>query len=105
MLRRPRRRELKVLLSALRAFGSLDFLEENEILLNEKKEAFALSKDLAKFLDLHRLNYVHAGIKVGEVGSRRFRFSLYAANRPPGPAPTIMTSYFIHLLALPPKCI
>ncbi len=79
MLRRPRRRELKVLLSALRAFGSLDFLEENEILLNEKKEAFALSKDLAKFLDLHRLNYVHAGIKVGEVGSRRFRFSLEGA--------------------------
>ncbi len=77
MLRRPKKKELKVINSALRAFGSTDFLNENEIMIKEgSKEAYALSKDLAKFLELFKLNYVHAGIKVGEVGSRRFRFSL-----------------------------
>ncbi len=77
MLRRPKRKELKVINSALRAFGSTDFLKENEIMVRDgTKEAYALSKDLAKFLELFKLNYVHAGIKIGEVGSRRFRFSL-----------------------------
>jgi len=63
----------------LRAFGSIDFLNDNELLILEKedkKEVYALSKDLAKFLELFKLNFVTAGIKVGEVGSRRFRFTL-----------------------------
>ena len=76
MLRRPRKKELKVISSALRAFGSLEFLKSNELLVNENKEVYALSKDLVKFLELHKIGYVVAGIKVGEVGSRRFRFSL-----------------------------
>ncbi len=95
MLRKPTKKELKVILSALRAFGSEDFLKDNELLVldvvieedgsrrivdrNTKgriREVYALSKDLAKFLELYKLNYVHAGLKVGEVGSRRFRFSL-----------------------------
>ncbi len=80
MLRRPTKKELKVINSALRAFGSTDFLKDNEILIRDDgssvREAYALSKDLVKFLELFKLNYVHAGLKVGEVGSRRFRFSL-----------------------------
>jgi len=78
MLRKPRRREEKVIRMALRAFGSEDFLNENVLLVKDGdvKEVYALSKDLAKFLELYRLNFVSAGIKVGEVGSRRFRFSL-----------------------------
>ncbi len=80
MLRRPTKKELKVISSALRAFGSTDFLKDNEILIRDDasgvREAYALSKDLVKFLELFKLNYVHAGLKVGEVGSRRFRFSL-----------------------------
>ncbi len=80
MLRRPTKKELKVINSALRAFGSADFLKDNEILIRDDgsgvREAYALSRDLVKFLELFKLNYVHAGLKVGEVGSRRFRFSL-----------------------------
>ncbi len=80
MLRRPTKKELKVINSALRAFGSTDFLKDNEILIRDDafgvREAYALSKDLVRFLELFKLNYVHAGLKVGEVGSRRFRFSL-----------------------------
>jgi len=95
MLRKPTKKEMKVLLSALRAFGSEDFLKDNELLVLDViikedgsrivvdkdtkgriREVYALSKDLAKFLELYKLNYVHAGLKVGEVGSRRFRFSL-----------------------------
>jgi len=76
MLRKPRKKELKVISSALRAFGSIEFLENNELLVNENKEVYALSKDLVKFLELHKIDHVVAGIKVGEVGSRRFRFSL-----------------------------
>ncbi len=86
MLRRPRKKELKVITSALRAFGSIDFLKDNELFVLEShiggktiREAYAISKDLAKFLELYKLNYVHAGLKVGEVGSRRFRFSLEGA--------------------------
>ncbi len=78
MLRRPRRREEKVIRMALRAYGSEEFLRDNDLLVRDgnAKEVYALSKDLSKFLELYKLNFVHAGIKVGEVGSRRFRFSL-----------------------------
>jgi len=95
MLRKPSKKELKVILSALRAFGSTDFLKDNELLLLDVvigedgsrrivdkdtkgriREVYALSKDLVKFLELYKLNFVHAGLKIGEVGSRRFRFSL-----------------------------
>ena len=95
MFRKPSKRELKVILSALRAFGSTDFLKDNELLLLDVvigedgsrrivdkdtkgriREVYALSKDLVKFLELYKLNFVHAGLKIGEVGSRRFRFSL-----------------------------
>ena len=95
MLRKPSKKELKVILSALRAFGSTDFLKDNELLLLDVaigvdgsrkivdkdtkgriREVYAFSKDLVKFLELYKLNFVHAGLKVGEVGSRRFRFSL-----------------------------
>ena len=83
-LREPSKREFKVIRAALRSFGSLDFLERNKLLVYELnnesgekvKEVYALSNDLAKFLELYKLNIVHAGLKVGEVGSRRFRFSL-----------------------------
>jgi 60S ribosome subunit biogenesis protein NIP7 len=76
--REPKGKELKVIRQALRAYDSLDFLEEHDVLIREgeKKEVYALSKDLSDFIDRFRnLNVVHAGIKVGEVG-KRFRFSL-----------------------------
>ncbi len=78
MLRKPRRREEKVLRSALRAFGSKDFLNENELLIREGdvRELYALSKDLANFINRVKMNYICVGIKVGEVGSRRLRFTL-----------------------------
>ncbi len=76
MLRRPKGKEWKVIRSALKAFGSLEFLEDHELMILEKdgkKEVYAFSKDLLKFLNMSGL--VLAGIKVGEVG-RRFRFTL-----------------------------
>ncbi len=76
MLRKPKRREEKVLKSALRAFGSENFLNDNVLLVNDKKEVFGLSKDLANFVERFKLNYFCIGIKLGEVGSRRFRFAL-----------------------------
>lgn len=78
MLRKPKRREEKVIKSALRAFGSENFLNDYEILVREgdKKEAYALSRELLSFVNRVHMNYVCIGIKVGEVGSRRFRFSL-----------------------------
>ncbi len=76
MLRRPRKREEKVLKSALRAFNSEYFLEDYELLLNDKKELYGLSKELANFASVFKLNYVCLGIKLGEVGSRRLRFTL-----------------------------
>ncbi len=76
MLRNPKGREKKVIKSALRSFRSEDFLRENVILVNDSKEVFALSKDLSNFIKRFKLNYVCIGIKVGEVGCRRFRFSL-----------------------------
>ncbi len=77
-LRKPKKREEKVLNSALRVFGSIDFLNDNELLILEmdKREVYALSKDLYKFLELFKIDFVNAGIKVGEVGSRRLRFTL-----------------------------
>ncbi len=69
-LREPRGRESKVIKKALRAYGSLDFLEDHDLLVYErdKKEVYALSKDLSEFIDKFKnLNIVCAGIKVGEV--------------------------------------
>jgi len=77
-LREPKKKESKVIRQALRAYNSLDFLEDHDMLIKEgdKKEVYALSKDLTDFIDKFKnLNIVCAGIKVGEVG-KRFRFSL-----------------------------
>jgi len=66
--REPRGKELKVIKQALRAYDSLDFLEKHNMLIREgeKKEVYALSKDLYDFIDrFGNLNVVHAGIKVG----------------------------------------
>lgn len=76
MLRNPRNREKKVLKSALRSFGSEDFTEDYVLLVNDRREVFALSKELANFIERLKLNFVHVGIKVGEIGSRRFRFTI-----------------------------
>ncbi len=75
--KKPGRKELKRILGALRYFGSLDFLEDYELLLRGK-EVFAISKDLARFIENVNFECL-AGVKLGEVGSRRFRFSLEGA--------------------------
>lgn len=82
--REPNEKELKAIKNTLRYFGSESFFDEFTILLRDlggKKGVFALSKDLAEFLDsLHTLDrieksWICAGIKIGEVG-RRLRLSL-----------------------------
>lgn len=84
-LRKPNKKELKIIKNALKYFGSENSFDEIAILLMDsggKKEAFALSKDLAEFLDslgiigrIEGSRIYHAGIKIGEVG-RRLRLSL-----------------------------
>ncbi|AEA47455.1 PUA domain-containing protein [Archaeoglobus veneficus] len=77
-LRGPKRREEKTIKKALSAYDSLDFLENNVILIRdgELKEVFGLARELDEFLQrFPGLNLRHAGIKLGEVG-RRFRFSI-----------------------------
>jgi len=75
--RQPDRKELKVIRNALRYYGSEDFLKDYLILIREgeRREVFAVSRELQKFLTL---NLFSAGIKIGEVG-KRFRFSLEGA--------------------------
>ncbi|MCS7121073.1 MAG: hypothetical protein NZ895_00495 [Archaeoglobaceae archaeon] len=71
-MRKPNKRERKVINSALNFFGS----SENDLVLFLKdKELYAFSKDLAEFLEKRKLPCI-AGIKVGEVGSRRLRLTL-----------------------------
>jgi len=72
--RQPNNKELKVIRKALNYFGSIDFLNEYSILIREgeKKEVYAVSKELCRMIEL---NPYYAGVKLGEVG-RRFRFSL-----------------------------
>ncbi|ADC66564.1 Protein of unknown function UPF0113 [Ferroglobus placidus DSM 10642] len=77
-IRRPTKKELKIIRKALAAFGSVDFLDNFSIYVKEgeKKEVYAASKDLEAFIG--KLNEVSFGIKVGEVG-KRFRFTLEGA--------------------------
>ena len=78
-LREPNQKELKRIRAALRYFGSEDFLENYALLVNERKEVFAVSKDVLGLLEgLTGKPPVSVGVKVGEVG-RRFRFSLEGA--------------------------
>ncbi|WP_290596613.1 MULTISPECIES: PUA domain-containing protein [unclassified Archaeoglobus] len=78
-LREPNKKELKVIKKALSYFDSKSFLEKYSVFVKEgedRKELFALSKDLAEFLKKLDPDIIYnAGIKVGEVG-RRLRLSL-----------------------------
>ena len=77
-IRKPTKKELKVIRKALAAFGSIDFLSDFSIYVKEgeKKEVYAVSKDLDSLIG--KLNEVSFGIKIGEVG-RRFSFTLEGA--------------------------
>ncbi len=77
-IRKPTKKELKVIKKALASFGSFDFLEEFSIYIKEgeRKEVYAVSKDLEQFIG--KLNEVAFGIKIGEVG-KRFRFTVEGA--------------------------
>ncbi len=77
-LREPNKKETKVIESALRAFGSEEFLDDNKLLILEskgKKEVYSSSNDLHDFLKRADINPISVGLKLGEVG-RRFRFTL-----------------------------
>ena len=77
-IRKPTKKELKVIKKALASFGSFDFLKSFSIYIKEgeKREVYAVSKDLEPFIG--KLNEVSFGIKIGEVG-KRFRFTLEGA--------------------------
>ncbi len=79
--REPRKKEIKVIGSALKAFDSEEFLDEYKILISEsdgKKEVYSLSNNLYDFLKGISVNPVSVGVKLGEVG-RRFRFTVEGA--------------------------
>ena len=76
--REPKKKESKVIESALRAFGSEEFLDEYKLLILEskgKKEVYSLSNDLYNFFKKADIDPISAGLKLGEVG-RRFRFTV-----------------------------
>ena len=69
--RKPKKREEKVLNSALRYF-KFDF-KDCKILIREsngKREVYLLSDDLVDFLEKSNIEFVIAGIKIGEIGKR-----------------------------------
>ncbi len=76
-LRKPSRKENRIIGKALAAYGSTIFLEDNVLLVREDtKDVYGLSKELECFLhNFPGLNLRCAGIKLGEVG-KRFRFSI-----------------------------
>ncbi len=78
-IRKPRKKELKVILNALRFYKSLDVISNFDVFVreNDRKEVIFASRDLAEFINQLK-NIYFFGIKVGEVG-RRFRFSLEGA--------------------------
>ena len=79
MLRELEKRELKILKKALKAMkkDKLDFALK--IKENERKNVIALNEELLNFIKENKeLNYVFAGIKVGEIG-KRFRLTLEGA--------------------------
>lgn len=59
----------------MRAYSSKNFLDNCILLVNEKREVFALSKELGDFIGKNRIAFMRAGLKVGEIG-KKFRFSL-----------------------------
>ncbi|WP_202319763.1 PUA domain-containing protein [Archaeoglobus neptunius] len=73
-LREPTEKELKVIRKALNYFGCKN--PDFTIRINERKEVFALSPDLGRFVD--SISFYSAGIKIGEVG-RRLRLTLEGA--------------------------
>jgi len=79
-LRKPSRKGDKVIRKALVAYGSMDFLRDNVLLVRtDSKGVYGLSKELECFLcNFPGLNLRCAGIKLGEVG-KRFRFSIEGA--------------------------
>ncbi len=79
--REPKKKETKVIESALKVFDSESFLDEYKLLILDskgKKEVYSLSNDLYDFLKGANFNPVSAGVKLGEVG-RRFRFTVEGA--------------------------
>jgi len=68
-------KQKKIIEKALRAYSSENFLENHVLLVNEKREVFALSKELGDFIAKNKIEFMNAGLKIGEVG-KKFRFSL-----------------------------
>jgi len=81
--RELKKKELKILRNALKFFGTQSFLKTHRFFIveGEKKNLFMSTHEVFDFVssNRHKLNFIHAGIKVGEVGSRRVRFTLEGA--------------------------
>ena len=75
--REPKKKETKVIESALRYFGS-EVEGEIVILESKRKEVYLISAELHDFLKEKDIKPTFAGLKLGEVG-RRFRFTVEGA--------------------------
>jgi|Deesub1362A_J573_1020465.scaffolds.fasta_scaffold01239_2 60S ribosome subunit biogenesis protein NIP7 len=75
ILKEPTEKQLKTIKQALKYFGSQDFIEYHELLVNENNEVFVLSNELYEFISDNSIKPLKAGLKVGEIG-KRFRFGL-----------------------------
>ncbi|AIY89589.1 PUA domain-containing protein [Geoglobus acetivorans] len=78
-VREPTKKELKIIRNALKFFRAADLIDKYRIFIVEsgKKEVYLCTE--GAFELLMNTDAVHAGIKIGEVGSRRFRMTLEGA--------------------------
>ncbi|MBE8540450.1 PUA domain-containing protein [Geoglobus acetivorans] len=78
-VREPTKKELKVIRNALKFFRATDLLERYKIFIVEsgKREVYLFTEEVFELL--MKTDAVHAGVKIGEVGSRRFRMTLEGA--------------------------
>jgi 60S ribosome subunit biogenesis protein NIP7 len=82
-LREPRKKETKVIESAIKYFGSeilgkIAILESKTGFEPKRREVYLLSEELYDFLERVNVDPLSAGLKLGEVG-RRFRFTVEGA--------------------------
>ncbi len=81
-VRKLKQKELKLLKNALKFFGAEHILERYVFFIveGERKNLHMCTPEIFELVaETQELNFQWAGIKVGEVGSRRIRFTLEGA--------------------------
>ncbi len=82
-IRKLRKKELKILRNALRYFGSEKFLNTHIFFVveGERRSLFMCTPEIFNIISelSGKIDFECAGIKIGEIGSRRVRFTIEGA--------------------------